>query len=81
MTAATKSKPKPRISPGAFYGMRVEGIVLQAFERTLFIRPDGVAVTARVSTHNGEAHMRFVSHHRVAPWRQRLARRLLGIGS
>lgn len=74
-----RADPRPGIAPRAFYQMRIEGVVLKAFERTLFIRPDGVAVTARVSCHNGEASMSFRTHSNVAAWRQRLARRLLGI--
>lgn len=75
-TATTQAKP--RIAPQAVYRMAMEGAVLIALERTLFVRNDGNLASCTAVVHNGEARLRFTA---LQPGnrRKQLALRLLGL--
>lgn len=77
MTTKT-TQAKARIAPQAVYRMGVEGAVLVALERTLFVRNDGAFAQCHAVVHNGEAHLRFTALQ-PGNWRRRLAMRLLGL--
>lgn len=74
----TTTKARARIAPQAVYRMAMEGAVLVALERTLFVRNDGNLATCTAVVHNGEAHLRFTALQ-AGNWRKRLALRLLGL--
>lgn len=70
--------PKPRIAPDAVYRMSVQGAVLVALERTLFVRNDGAFAQCHAVVRNGEAHLSWRLLDQRG-WRARLALRLLGL--
>lgn len=72
------TKPKPRIAPNAVYAMRLQGAVLMALERTLFVRNDGAFAQCQAVVRNGEAHLSWRLLDQRG-WRARLALRLLGL--
>lgn len=77
MRRRDKTQPQPRIQPDVVYRMGVQGAVLVALERTLFIRADGGMAQCVAHVRNGEAKLtwRLLT---VGGWRAKLARRLLG---
>lgn len=69
---------KAAINLTGTYTMTVQGVVLKSLEQSLFVREDGVFLTARAMLRGSQATLVFEAR-RHGDWRSRLARKLLGL--